>query len=92
MKYPLFTLGMILCFSYCEICLAWDGFDADSSDLVEVLPDKIPNTGDTVEVRNYETDASGHCIVESVRRNRRTIELVVRDAEGVSRTLVMEGR
>ena len=25
--------------------LAWDGFDADSADLVEIIPDALPNKG-----------------------------------------------
>lgn len=36
--------------------LAWDGFDADSADLVEIIPDALPNKGDTVDVRNYSND------------------------------------
>lgn len=72
--------------------LAWDGFDAESTDLVEIIPDRVPSPGDSVEVRNYENDASQEGIVESVVRNKRTIEVVIRDPNGKRRTLVMEGR
>ena len=71
---------------------AWDGFDADTTDLVEITPDRLPYQGQTVDVRNYDTDASETCLVESVTRNARTVEVVVRTPKGVRRTLVMEGR
>ena len=71
---------------------AWDGFDAASTDLVEVNPDRVPSPGDTVDVRNYDTDTTETCLVESVSRNARTVELVVRTSSGAARTLVMEGR
>lgn len=77
---------------YSGTCFGWDGFDSDSADLVEIIPDAIPNINSTVEVRNYETDQTETCIVESVTRNRRTIELVVRDPNGKRRILVMEMR
>ena len=64
--------------------LAWDGFDADSADLVEVVPDRVPSKGDTVDVRNYDKDATETCLVESVARNARTVELVVRTPAGVA--------
>ena len=72
--------------------LAWDGFDADTADLVEVIPDRVPSKGDAVDVRNYDKDATETSLVESVARNARTVELVVRTPAGVTRTLVMEGR
>ena len=71
---------------------AWDGFDADTTDLVELTPDNLPAPGETVDVRNYDTDSSQTCLVESVVRNSRTIEVVVRAPDGKRRTLVMEGR
>ena len=71
---------------------AWDGFDADTTDLVELTPDNLPAPGETVDVRDYDTDSSQTCLVESVVRNSRTIEVVVRAPDGKRRTLVMEGR
>ena len=72
--------------------LAWDGFDADSADLVEVIPDRVPSKGETVDVHNYDKDTTETCLVESVTRNARTVELVVRAPAGAVHTLVMEGR
>lgn len=72
--------------------LAWDGFDAATTDLVEITPDRMPAQGDTVDVRDYDNDASETCLVETVTRNARTVEVVVRTPKGVRRTLVMEGR
>ena len=45
-----------------------------------------------MDVRNYDKDATETCLVESVTRNARTVELVVRAASGTRHTLVMEGR
>lgn len=71
--------------------LAWDGFDAETSALVEILPEQVPVKGDTIDVRNYDTDTTETCLVESVLRNKRTIEVVVRTPQGNKRrTLVME--
>ncbi|MBQ4566650.1 MAG: DUF5334 family protein [Desulfovibrio sp.] len=75
-----------------QYAIAWDGFDADTTDLVEITPDKLPKAGDTVDVRNYESDTSQTCLVEAVSRNTRTVEVVVRAPGGQMRTLVMEGR
>lgn len=72
--------------------LAWDGFDADSTELVEISPDAVPQLGDSVNVKIYDTDSTVAGIVESVRRNRRTVEVIVRYPDGKSHTLVMEGR
>lgn len=71
---------------------AWDGFDADTADLVELMPDKLPAPGDTVDVREYDADVSQTYLVERVARNSRTVEVVVRAPDGSRRTLVMEGR
>lgn len=73
-------------------CLAWDGFDADSADLVEIEPDEIPQIGDTISVKNHDTDATEGGLVMSVKRNSRTIELVVRNPDGREHIFVMEGR
>ena len=67
--------------------LAWDGFDADSADLVEIIPDALPNKGDTVDVRNYSNDETTTCLVVSVTRNSRTVEIVVRTPDGEAHTL-----
>ncbi|WP_297227884.1 DUF5334 family protein [uncultured Desulfovibrio sp.] len=71
---------------------AWDGFDADSTELVEIIPDALPVEGENVDVRDYTTDQTTTCLVKAVTRNSRTVEVVVRTPEGGTRTLVMEGR
>ena len=52
----------------------------------------LPNKGDTVDVRNYSNDETTTCLVVSVTRNSRTVEIVVRTPDGEAHTLVMEGR
>lgn len=92
MKHLLFGAALLGCLCLTAPALAWDGFDADSADLVEVIPDRVPSRGDTVDVRNYDKDETETCLVESVVRNARTVELVVRTPAGIVLTLVMEGR
>lgn len=71
---------------------AWDGFDAETTDLVEIIPDELPMRGATVEVFNHDTDQGLACMVENITRNKKTVEIVVRDPSGKLRTLVMEWR
>ncbi len=83
----------ILCVSGAGIpAMAWDGFDAATADLVEIIPDAIPKRGDTVEIHFYEGDRRMSCTVENIIRNSRTIEVMVRDPDNATRILVMEGR
>lgn len=92
MKHLLLWAAIAGCLCVPLSVLAWDGFDADTTDLVEITPDNVPSRGDTVDVRNYDTDAIETCLVEAVSRNARTVEVVVRTPTGHMRTLVMEGR
>ena len=49
MKHLLFVAALLGCLCMTIPALAWDGFDADSADLVEVIPDRVPSKGDTVD-------------------------------------------
>lgn len=71
---------------------AWDGFDADSADLVEIIPDNVPEPGAEISVKNHDANLTETCVVESVKRNRRTIEVAASCPDGKLHTLVMEGR
>lgn len=92
MKYLLIGALAPACLLSVQSAVAWDGFDADSSDLVEIIPDALPVEGENVDVRDYATDQTTTCLVKSVSRNSRTVEVVVRTPDGGTRTLVMEGR
>lgn len=92
MRHILFCIPLLMAsLGYTGNALAWDGFDAESSALVEITPEQVPAKGDTIDVRNYDTDSTETCLVVRVQRNKRTIEIVVRTPEGnKQRTLVME--
>ena len=92
MKYLFFCSAVAAFFCLPAIPHAWDGFDAATTDLVEVTPDAPPSVGAAVEVRDYATDTVQTCLVENVTRNARTLELAVLAPDGERRTLVMEGR
>ncbi|MDR3319448.1 MAG: DUF5334 domain-containing protein [Desulfovibrio sp.] len=70
---------------------AWDGFDASTTGLVEIIPGNLPSRGDTVDVRSYDDDTTQTYLVENVTQNARTVEVVVRSTNGGARMLVMEG-
>ena len=88
---PCLAVMMWLC-SPLPPAFAWEGFDAATADLVEITPDRIPSRGETIEVRNYDKNTTETCLVESVIRNARTIEIVARTPGGEQKRLVMEGR
>ncbi|MDD6180599.1 MAG: DUF5334 family protein [Desulfovibrionaceae bacterium] len=87
----------IFCLTACCIPLctagaafAWEGFDAATTALVEVTPALLPARGDTVEVRDMETEDVTSCRVARVDHNTRTVELVLIAPDGTHRILVME--
>lgn len=92
MKYLFMGAALLAMLATASIGLAWDGFDADTTELVEIKPDAVPRIGDTVNVKIYDTDSIVMAIIERVFRNKRTIEVVARYPDGSSHTLVMEGR
>lgn len=92
MKKIMFPAVLLACLAWAAPVHAWDGFDADTADLVEIIPDRLPPIGGSVDVRSYENDSTMSCVVESVTRNKRTTEVVVRTPDGLRRILVMEGR
>lgn len=92
MKHLLLWVTLAGCLALPFAALAWEGFDADTTDLVEITPDAMPSVGDAVDVRNYDNGSVSTCLVESVARNVRTVEVTVKTPDGTLRTLVMEGR
>ena len=93
MKKSLLLLPCCFCLLVGTPAAAWDGFDAETTELVEITPDRVPSRGETVEVRTYDGDTTETCLVESVIRNKRTVEVTVRTPQGNKRrTLVMEGK
>ena len=74
-----------------QFARAWDGFDADTAAFIEVEPARLPAEGDTITVSYYKSNVRKTCLVEAVRHNLRTLELVVRCPEpDAIRTLVMD--
>lgn len=92
MKYIILTLSALCVYIKAQPLLAWDGFDADSAELIEIIPDSVPQPGQEIEVLNHDTDTSSKGVVKSVIRNRKTIEVVFQDSEGKLHIFVMEGR
>lgn len=87
------TLACLIALALPASALAWDGFDAETTGLVEIRSEIIPVSGEVVEVYDYDSDTTGPATVEDVRRNVRTIEVSLRDNEtGQRRVLIMEGR
>lgn len=93
MKHILLAFACALLLALPAPASAWDGFDAETTGLVEVRSDIMPPVGDAVEVFDYDADVTFQATVVSVRRNVRTVELTVRDPDtGKPRLLIMESR
>ncbi|MDR2745468.1 MAG: DUF5334 domain-containing protein [Desulfovibrio sp.] len=89
----LWAVISVVCLAWLpQAASAWDGFDAATTDLVEIIPDSLPSRGDTVDVRNYDGDTTQTCLVEDVTQNVSTVEVLVRSPDGEARMLIMEGR
>jgi len=88
---PLGSLVLFFFLLSAPLAEAWDGFDADTAAFIEVEPVRVPSEGDAITVSYYQSDVRKTCLVEDVRRNLHTLELVVRCPEpDAIRTLVME--
>ena len=93
---PLLAWGNM--FTICVLLLspmaasAWIGFDAETTELVEVTPENIPTKGDTIVVHDIPPDSSTSCLVREVLRNPHTTELRVATPQGTTRVLVLEGK
>lgn len=88
-KYLAIT-AVCLPFVCTNTALAWDGFDADTTALVEITPAVIPAKGDNVDVKDSESETSVTCLVEQVTRNTRTVEISVITPDKLKRILIME--
>jgi len=87
------TGGLVLFFLLVSASLAkaWEGFDADTAAFIEVEPVRVPSKGDIITISHYKSDTRKTCLVEEVRHNLRTLELVIRcPGPDGKRTLVME--
>ena len=82
-------IAVSIFFAAASAVCAWDGFDASTTELVAISPPVIPSTGAIIEVRDYETDTKATCVVHSVTRNSRTVEVTVYTPNEEERTLVM---
>ncbi|MDD2967266.1 MAG: DUF5334 family protein [Desulfovibrionaceae bacterium] len=89
MNKAIFSIAVGIFLAAASIACAWDGFDASTTELVEIKPPVIPSVGAFVEVRDYESDSTITCVVHSVTRNSRTVEVTVYTPSEEQRILVM---
>lgn len=92
MKFSSPALSCILLLTVAISTFAWTGFDADSIDLVEIEADVIPSKGETIDIKDHDTGITKTGIVQSLKQNKSTIEVVVLYPDNTLHTLVMEGR
>jgi len=81
--------GFLFCASP---AFAWMGFDADTSELVEITPESVPSRGETIVVHDISLNENVSCLVREVVLNSQTVELRVSTPDGKKRVLVMESR
>lgn len=92
MKYFTCVFLFSLLAGIASVAFAWDGFDAETIELVEIVTNSLPPDGETIDIKNHDTGATCPGIVQSLKHNASTIEIVVRYPDDSLHTLVMEGR
>ncbi len=92
MKYSVPALFLAAFANCASAAFAWDGFDSESIELVEIQMDSDPGIGETLDIKYQESGITRTGIVQSVKHNKSTIEIAIRYPDNSLRTLVMEGR
>lgn len=73
------------------VAVAWDGYDSDTGESVEIGSGNLVRAGETVEIYDYEDGTYKDVDVESVTRYGSSVEVEVYDYEsGEYRTLEMD--
>ena len=86
----LFTSLAIL-LSYPLLTFAWEGYDYETGNYVEIESGNTVRSGNEIEVYDYETGDYEYYEVESIRRSGSSVELEVYDYEtGEYRTFEMD--
>lgn len=71
--------------------LAWDGYDYESGDYVEIESGNLVRSGETIEFYDYDSGEYRSADVESISRFGSSVEVEVYDHDsGEYRTLEME--
>lgn len=72
-------------------CQAWDGYDYDKGNFVEIEKGNLVRRGRTIEIFDYDDGQYKDVEVESIQRVPGGVEIEVSDPEtGESRTFEME--
>ncbi len=84
------SVFVLLCMS--ESVFAWDGYDYDSGNHVEIERDSLVRRGNEIEYYDHEDGEYKYGDVESVRRYGTSVEVEVYDHDsGEYRTFEMDG-
>lgn len=74
-------------------CMAWDGYDYDKGNFVEIEKGNLVRSGRTIEIYDYADGQYKDVEVESIKRIPGAVEIEVFDPEtGESRTFEMDER
>ena len=74
-----------------SVAMAWDGYDAESGESVEIGQGNLVRPGENIEVYNNDTGEYSDVGVESIQRSGSSVEVEVYDYDsGEYRTLDMD--
>lgn len=72
-------------------CIAWDGYDYDKGNFIEIEKGNLVRRGRTIEIYDYDDGQYKDVEVESIQRVSGAVEIEVFDPEtGESRTFEMD--
>lgn len=81
----------LFCFFLPISSFAWDGYDYETGDYIEIGKGNLVRTGREIEIYDYSDGSYKDVEVESIQRNGRTVEIEVYDNDsGEYRTFEME--
>jgi hypothetical protein len=83
-------VSLFLVFSSANL-FAWEGYDYEKGNYVEIEKGNLVREGETIEIYDYEDGEYKDVDVESIDRNGSTVEIEVYDSDtGENRTIEME--
>ena len=85
----LFIVAML----FATPCMAWDGYDYDKGNFIEIEKGNLVRRGRTIEIYDYDDGQYKDVEVESIQRIPGAVEIEVVDPEtGENRTFEMDER
>lgn len=90
MKYIALLISLVMVAGASSV-LAWDGYDYENGDYVEIEKGNLVRTGEEIEYYDYDSGEYRYGDVESINRYGSSVEIEIYDQEsGEYRTFEMD--